>query len=261
MTNNFLPFLIAFVTSTSLCNAQTEKIDTDRPDQTESAVTVPKKWIQFEMGFLKQSDNYRSNEHEIIFQHPTLLTKYGVTKWAELRLITTYGTERVKSGNVISYRLNGIQSVQLGGKFNFFKEKGLRPKTSIIAHYDFARLRTPYRDTIDGVNFRFTMQHTLTKKISVGYNLGMEWPRFGSPPAYIYTFAPGLNISENWYCYLEIFGSFYKNRNAQHSIDGGLAYFVSDNLKLDLSSGFGISRNAPDWYLAVGGSFRFKTGK
>ena len=33
----------------STASAQMEKIDTDRPDQTESPAVIPKKWIQLEM--------------------------------------------------------------------------------------------------------------------------------------------------------------------------------------------------------------------
>ena len=52
-----------------MCQAQIEKIDTDRPDQTESAATVPKKWVQFEFGLNAQTATSLENE----FQHLTLL--------------------------------------------------------------------------------------------------------------------------------------------------------------------------------------------
>lgn len=256
-----LPTLLAFTFSGLTVLGQVEKIDTDRPDQTESATTVPKKWMQFEIGFSKQGDKYQSNSKAYEFQYPTLLTKYGLTKCFELRLITTYGSDKEKWNDIVSNQDHGFQSVQLGGKVNFFDEKGLRPKTSLIAHYDFSRLRSMYKDTIDGLNFRFTMQHTLSKKISLGYNLGMEWDRFGQPPAYIYTLAPGMDLSDKWYAYVELFGSIYKNEKPEHSFDAGLAYYLLPDLKLDISAGVGISKAAPDWYVAIGGSFRFKTGK
>lgn len=258
---NKLILLLAFAFNANVVFCQTDKIDTDRPDQTESAVTVPKKWMQFEIGFSKQGDKYQPNSKVYEYQYPTLLTKYGLTKHFELRLITTYGSDKGIWNNVVIDKDNGFQSVQLGGKVNFFDEKGLRPKTSLIAHYDFSRLRSMYKDTIDGLNFRFTMQHTLSKKISLGYNLGMEWERFGHPPAYIYTLAPGMDLCDNWYAYIELFGFIFKNQKPQHSFDAGVAYYVLPNLKLDLSAGLGISKEAPDWYVAIGGSFRFKTGK
>jgi hypothetical protein len=242
--------------------AQT-KIDTDRPDQTESPFTVPKNWMQFETGFLRQVEKniypaYREWK-DVYLQHPVLLTKYGVSKWAELRLITGIGTYKLKDHDTISFKESGLETVQLGGKVNFFKEKGIRPKTSLIAHYDFGSLRTIRKDTLDGLNFRFTMQHRLSSKLSLSYNLGMEWRRFGFPPAYIYTFAPGFNISDKWYAYIEAFGFIWKDEAPENSIDGGIAYYVNDDFKVDVSAGFGINKKAPDNYFALGASFRFKT--
>ena len=69
----------------STASAQMEKIDTDRPDQTESPAITPKKWIQLEMGFTMQQNNKTEKE----FLLPTLLSKYGISKKVEFRLITT----------------------------------------------------------------------------------------------------------------------------------------------------------------------------
>ncbi len=240
--------------------AQVDKIDTDRPDQTESAVTVPKKWVQLEMGFMREREKITPGFNDYYIQHPTLLTKYGLGKRVEIRLITEFATYKDAAVNG-TFSKSGINAVELGGKLSLLEEKGLRPKTSLIAHYDFARLRTLYKDSIDGVNFRFSMQHTLSKLVSLGYNIGMEWERFGSPPAYVYTLAPGFNISEKWYAYIEIFGSIWKYEAPENSVDCGIAYYISDNFKVDLSAGLGINKKAPDNYFAIGASFRFKTGK
>ncbi|MGG9964505.1 transporter [Ferruginibacter sp. SUN106] len=255
--------LVTLLVTAVTVTAQIEKIDTDRPDQTESAFTVPKKWMQFESGFLKEVDKgYYSpftKWTDIRLEHPSLLTKYGVGKRFELRLITGFATYKLKDDNQLVETQTGIDNVQFGGKLNFFDEKGWRPKISLIAHYDFAGLRTINKDTTDGINFRFTMQHTISEKVSLGYNLGMEWERFGEPAAYTYTFAPGFNLSEKWYAYIEAFGFIWKNEKPENSIDGGIAYYVTDNFKLDASAGFGLNKKAPDYYFAIGTSFRFKT--
>ena len=44
---------------------QTGRIDTDRPDQTESAFLVPKKFFQSELGLLKEND-----ANEKLYHHP-----------------------------------------------------------------------------------------------------------------------------------------------------------------------------------------------
>lgn len=242
--------------------AQEDKIDTDRPDQTESATTVPKKYIQFETGFSRQVVKAPANAANINWQHPGALLKYGLTKSLELRLITTYSTEIDKSRQQVNSRKNGISSVQVGSKINFCPEKGLRPKTSLIAHYNFSQVRSAYfRNSADGANFRFTMQHSLSQTMSIGYNLGMEWENFNQSPAYIYTLAPGINIGEKFYTYIELFGFVWRYDKPDTSIDAGIAYNLSTDFKIDLSSGIGISKAAPDWYIAIGASYRLDTSK
>jgi hypothetical protein len=107
------------------------------------------------------------------------------------------------------------------------------------------------------------MLHTLSNTILIGYNIGMKWNRFGSPPAFIYTFSPKFNINEKWFAYIEVFGSFRrpKKYDPQNTIDFGIAYYISDNVKIDGSAGFGLSKAAPDNFYAVGTSFRFNTKK
>jgi hypothetical protein len=254
-------FIVALTGSGFAQTAHTplvEKIDTDRPDQTESAVLVPKKWIQFEMGFSKQVNNVSENE----FQHPTLLSKYGISRRIEFRLITTVQTNTDGNNPLLKKSNTGLTPVEVGAKIALWNEKKLLPKTSLIFHIGIPRLASTYFQVNHlAPNFRFTMQHSLTKKIGLGYNLGAEWDGINKEATWIYTFAPGINLSEKWYGYIEAFGFIGKQNKPEHSLDGGIAYYINPNFKLDLSSGFGINKAAPDWYIAIGGSIRFKTGK
>lgn len=237
--------------------AQSEKIETDRPDQTECPYIVPKKWIQLEAGFLKMTEKEipGNNYH---FHHPALLSKYGISKRLELRIITELATskEKTQPGKYISK--TGFSSLQLGGKLSLWEEKGLLPKTSLIAHYDACRLRSLEKENMNGANFRFTLQNSISNNISLGYNLGMRWNRFDEAPAYVYTFAPGFNLNEKCYAYIELFGFAWKNDSPENSIDGGFAYNVTNNFKLDISAGFGLTEKASGNYIAIGASVRFK---
>jgi hypothetical protein len=218
---------------------------------------VPKKWVQLEMGFGVQTTNPLENE----FQHPTLLSKYGISKRFELRLITTVQTNTFF--NVVNKeKKTGLSPVEVGAKIALWEEQKLLPKTSLIFHVGIPKLASQYLQADHlAPNFRFTMQHSLTKKIGLGYNVGAEWDGVNKEATWIYTFAPGINLSEKWYGYIEAFGFISKQNNPEHSLDGGIAYYINPNFKIDLSSGFGISQAAPDWYMAIGGSIRFKTGK
>ncbi|HET9057584.1 MAG TPA: transporter [Chitinophagaceae bacterium] len=234
----------------------TPKIETDRPDQTESPYTVPYKWFQIESGLVKEQIIKNVSSYTI----PTILWKYGLSEKTELRLITEYSLFYTRNKFADSTKL---QPIQLGFKWNICEEKGLRPKASLIAHTGFNRLGSRFFRPLSffAPNFRFTLQNSLTESISLGYNLGVEWEDTKSSAVGIYTFAPGFNLTDNWYAYVEIFGFVQKGESAQHNIDGGLAYNVTSNCKLDISTGFGISQDSPEWYVNLGGSFRFALQK
>lgn len=253
--------IVLFFVSSVAC-AQVENIETDRPGKTLTPFTVPKKWIQFETGLSRQSDKYDQSTRDIYLEHPSILLKYGVVKWFELRLLTDIATiqDQFRS-RTDSY--TGINNVQLGGKFNFLKEKGVRPTIALIAHYRFNGLQTIFkgRDSIDGANFRLAMKHTLSKKISLQYNAGMEWRRFGFNPAFVYSISPRITFNEKWFAYLEAFGFIWNDRDPHNSIDGGVAYTINDDLKIDASAGFGLNKEAPDNFFSIGASFRFNTAK
>ena len=239
----------------------TEKIETDRPDQTESPYLVPKRWFQSETGFNIENDKDGSKT----FIHPTMLNKYGISNRIELRLITEYVTEQspliIPFGNST---VTGLQPIQVGGKIALWEEKGLLPKTSLIAHTSIPKAAyKEFRQPKWGPNFRFTMQNSLSDNISLGYNIGMEWDgEENGSPSFIYTLAPGFNLGEKWYAYIELFGFLNADNHPQHSADGGIAYNFSNNVKADISGGFGITKNTSlKNYIAVGFSFRLPVGK
>jgi len=252
-------FILNSLTGSLLCNGQQEgRMETDRPDQTESPVITKKNYIQSEIGmhFIKENDLTG-------FLHPTVLWKYGLAKRFEFRLITEFISQEtpllIPSGNDI---ITGIAPIQIGGKLALWEEKGLLPKTSLIFHVAPAKLGSKKFHTSKWApNFVFTLQHTLSENVGLGYNLGAEWDGETDTPYWVYTFAPGFNIGKKWYGFIEVFGAIRKNESPQHNLDGGLAYYFTDDLKIDISSGFGITEPAPDWFGGIGLSFRINTKK
>ncbi|MEO6219796.1 MAG: transporter [Ginsengibacter sp.] len=238
--------------------AQDEPIDTDRPDQTESVNIVPKNWLQFEAGFNIQEN--KKNTYEYLT--PTLLSKYGLTDRIELRLITTLITNSyllIPQGTVSK---TGLEPVEVGAKISLLQEKKLLPKTSFLFHFAIPGFASKGNNiNLIAPNFRFIFQKSLAKNFALGCNLGTEWNGIDNKPAYIYTLSPGLNFANKWYTYIEAFGVIKKKELPEHSFDGGLAYNVTNNLKLDISSGFGFTKAAPSWYIAIGVSKRFNLNK
>jgi hypothetical protein len=259
---NFTPtlklttLLSSFLFIATTLTAQEEKIDTDRPDQTESASIVPAGFLQFEWGI-----NYQTNKINGIktreFVHPTGLYKYGLTKNFELRVIVEPSTSTIYAFDKTSQTT--IAPVLIGFKTSVTEQKGIIPKTSFLAHISVPPLASrSFQKTQPAPMFRFSMQHGLSQKFSLGYNLGMEWDGQSPLPAYIYTLSPGFAFAEKWAAYIEVFGFVRKNDLPEHSIDGGCYFYPNNNMKFDVSAGFGISKAAPDFYVALGYSVRFK---
>src|ERR1700712_165369 len=95
-----------------------ERMETDRPDQTECPFIVPTGWVQFEMGF-----NFEKNAPgNHTFVYPTLLSKYGVSKRLELRVITNLLSNREYTGTHYE-TVSGVEPIQLGFKVALVEEK------------------------------------------------------------------------------------------------------------------------------------------
>ena len=246
--------LFCISTFTTFCQ-ETGRMETDRPDQTESPYITRSRNIQAELGF-----NLERSGTLTTFVHPTALWKYGLNKNFEFRLITQCNSEEVPGALLEKNKMEtGLIPIEVGGKLRLWEEKGLLPKTSVVAHVGIPKFASPYYQISKYTpRFRFTMQNTITDNIGLGYNLGTEWRKEADAPFWIYTIGPGFNLGKRGYFYVELFGEFQKNLPPSHNFDSGFGYYLSDNAKMDISSGFNL-KNTSEFYIAAGFSFRFKT--
>ena len=245
-TQYFVLFTLCLLLSLSTFAQSNGRMETDRPDQTESPYITKQRFLQAEFGF-----NYERVDGQTQWVHPTVLWKYGLDKRFEFRLITELQSAGGESG---------LLPIQIGGKVSLLEEKGLTPKTSLIAHVGIPEIGQPaFKISKWAPNFRFTFQNTLSEQAALGYNFGAEWDGASNTPDWIYTFAPGINVGENGYAYVEAYGSVRKGSSPKHSLAGGVAYYLSDDTKLDFSGSYGLTKAATDFYLAIGFSFRAPT--
>ena len=238
----------------SLSNAQEnaaesiEPIATDRPDQTETPEVLPFKYFQMETGFNVESEN-----GELKFVHPTILWKVGIFRSTELRLITEISSIKDSIGK---YKV-GLAPIEIGFKTAICEEKKARPKISFLAHIAIPYLSTKNQRTkYFAPNFRFTLEHTLKRNISLGYNAGMEWSGDSPYPSFIYTIVNGFHVKEKWYLYYEFFGDIPIKDKSTHTFDAGIAYLIKKNMQIDLSAGFQLYPFVKGWYASIGYSFR-----
>ncbi len=228
-----------------------ESIQTDRPDQTESPAITPARFLQIETGFLHEKYNRQAKSAS----HPTVLWKYGVNEHFELRLITELNTEEEES-----QRISGISPITFGFKASLTEEKVFMPKISFIGHLTASTWGSrEFHTTYLAPGFRFLFQHTLSDRLNLGYNLGAEWNGKTPDTTGLYTISTAYSFTEKVGAFLELYGYLSKNSAADHRFDAGLTYLLNRDLQFDVSSGFGISETAPQYFISGGISCRIKT--
>ena len=222
---------------------QSGRIETDRPDQTECPFIVKKGYFQAEIGFNRATD-----ADKIHYLLPTSLLKVGVHPLVELRY------------TVLHEPGSGMSNESFGFKAHLFKEKGFIPRSALIVQY---HVNQDHRDQSElnsiphsiGESI-LTFQNSLGGPWGIGYNLGTEYHSDGAIEG-IYRIAPNVNLGKRGYAYAEIFGRFPQTQFTDNWIDGGLAYYVSDHIKADVSAGKSL-RTSDSWYVALGISFRMR---
>lgn len=224
--------------------AQSEgRIETDRPDQTECPFIVKKGYLQAEIGFNRATS-------ENLF--PTSLLKYGVSKRFELRYVSVLAQEPGKETR--------FQTEAVGLKWALMEPSGWKPRTSVIVHYNWDHQNRDFSEkNLRGHSIGdvvFTLQNDLNKRFGVGYNLGTELHSNGSFDG-IYRVAPNMLIGKKGYAYVEVFGRFPASEFADHSYDAGFAYYLNEDVKLDVSAGQSFTR-PEEYYFALGISFRLR---
>lgn len=219
------------------------RIETDRPDQTECPFIVKKGYIQAEIGFNRATS-------ENLF--PTSLVKYGLSKRFELRYVSVLAQEPGKETR--------FQTEAVGFKWALMQPSGWKPRTSVIVHYNWDHQNRDFSEkNLRGHSIGdvvFTMQNDLNKRFGVGYNLGTELHSNGSFEG-IYRVAPNMLIGKKGYAYVEVFGRFPASEFADHSYDAGFAYYLNEDVKLDVSAGQSFTR-PEEYYFALGISFRLR---
>ncbi|MCZ2489603.1 transporter [Aquirufa antheringensis] len=244
----FTRVLILFLISFAAFSQSEGRIETDRPDQTECPFIVKKGFLQAELGFNRSSREY-------LF--PTSLVKYGLSKRLELRYVSVLAKEPGMETR--------FQTEAFGFKWAIFQPSGVQssgwiPRTSVIVHYNWDHQNRDFSEkNLRGHSIGdvvFTMQNDFNERSGIGYNIGTEMHSNGSFEG-IYRIAPNVLIGKRGYAYVEVFGRFPASEFADHSYDAGFAYYVNDDLKLDISAGQSFL-HPEDQYVAIGLSFRLR---
>jgi hypothetical protein len=241
MTKQLL--LLACMISPTL-DLLSQEIVTDRPDQTESSVTVPAQSLQFEVGFGIGSDDLANQ-----YVTPTTLTRYGLLKSIELRLAEhLFGTKDKQT----SEKEFGLSDLELGTKIQILRRENVNTEIAFISHIVIPTGSDAFSAGQVGTISKIAVSHGLSSTLDLGYNLGYMY--FGEGKGDLtYSLVTGLDISEKLGTYIEVFGGIEEFENWILNLDGGFTYLFRQNLQVDLSAGMGLNHKMN--YLSLGFSW------
>ena len=236
---------------------QAPNLVTDRPDQTESAAIVPKRFLQIETGFIFQNDKNEISRNKS-FAYNTTLLRYGLWDNFELRLGAAYlGDNVTKKSTDFSQNIDGFSPLHAGFKVKVLEEKGFRPDIAFLGGLELPfTAGSDYKPSYTAATMRFAFSHTLSDRFSLGYNLGAEWDGETAVPGYFYSVALGIGLIENLGMFVESFGAIQEAGTAQHQLDAGFTYLLTPNFQVDISGGIGLNDAAPDNFISFGLSYR-----
>ena len=222
---------------------------TDRPDFTESAVTVPGRSLQLESGytFTRAGD---ADEHAL----GEILLRIGVIHGLEARLGVNSHTWVESIGDDVA----GFEDPSLGLKW-VLSEEG--PSGGGLASALLLATSVPVGDGDLGEEewqpeLKLAASRGLTGALALAANVGYAYPsedgrRFDQGSA---SLSLGIGLSERWGAYLEGFTIFPSGPSGDDEVvaNGGLTFLVHPLLQLDARAGGGLTHAAPDFFVGVG---------
>jgi hypothetical protein len=219
-----------------------EDLVTDRPDQTESAVTVAPGKVQVETGVLFTHDREGRRTVETTEALGTLV-RIGLRDRIELRL----GFD----GFVSVPGASGFADTSVGAKFMLADETADRPQMAVLVASTVPVGEDGFTSDDYAPSARLALSKSFGEAVALGFNLGAEFPEGNE--ILIYTLAAGISVDDVNSVFVEVFG----DSESSHSFDAGWTHLWRANLQFDLAAGLGITDEAPDWFLGAGVSIRF----
>ena len=227
---------------------------TDRPDQTESSVTVPLHYLQLELGASFTKDQPAATaQQELSLGMPHLLVRYGLFERFELRLGVEHSLAMLTNlENQVISREFRLAPLLAGTKFKINDQRGWLPEMALLTHLSVPVTQTNTQSVMP--EMILAASHEVVPEIGLGYNLGMRWEEQEAGMVF-YAFVAGYGVTERTGLFVESFGQL--SPVFETSLDGGVTYLVIPNLQLDLSGGMALTPGMPDFFVSAGITYRY----
>ncbi|MBT8379873.1 MAG: transporter [Ignavibacteria bacterium] len=232
-------------------NSYSQSLITDRPDQTESAVTVPLNSLQIETGIAYES----LKESSISIKNYSIagtLIRYGLVDFLELRLGGAYLVTEAESTK------DGPGNFFTGIKVNFISEETNSVNLALLAQAFLPLGSAAFKPEKVDPQLIIAISKSLTEKMSLSGNIGGLYSSAIEELIYRYTASLGISLANELSMFAEVYGNLTTKSAPIHNFDAGFTYLLSNDLQIDISGGKGISGIESFWFLSSGISIRLK---
>jgi len=227
-----IAFILIFLASNGFAQ---DEIVTDRPDATESALTIPFKSIQLETG-----TTFSSEKNASTYSSPEYLIRVGLHRFLEFRVESSL------------YKMENIEGVNSSDLFLGVKAQLLKKEKFNIAFLSHVNLPENNRKNLSYVE-KLLLSYEINETTELGVNIGIDG--LGGSGQFVYAVALGTGITDRFGFFIENFGSISQDDGLTSVIDGGFSYLLKDKIQLDTK--FGIDTQIfKDYFFGVGVSIR-----
>jgi hypothetical protein len=233
--------------------SQESEIVTDRPDQSNTPLLVPKGALQIETGFIVEKQNSTIVD-QTNYTYNNSLLKFGINEHFELRFNVGYiGTRKI----IDDIRLNqGLAPISLGVKIKLADAKGGWPQAALISNISLKSRAKEFTPAYTANDITISCAHELTRHLTVTYNTGIKWNGNSPEATFFYTLTLGYTITNKLGAFTEAYSFFPERHKNDHCVDGGFTYKFSPKFQYDISGGLQLECNSPDFFVSTGLSFR-----
>jgi hypothetical protein len=242
-----------------------EPLVTDRPDFTESSVTVGYGVTQLEMGYTYTYDS-DSNSSTRQHSYPELLVRQGMlADWFELRLDQNIGGVNDTEFLGPTDSATGAEDLGIGCKIALTPQEHILPETAIILEMSVPTGDDDFTAGEVLPGFSYLYGWTINDNWETGALTGLHRQVDGETNDPYVEFAQSWTLVRSWTDNVSSFTEWFclvpcsaDTDPTQHYFDGGFAVLLSDDVQWDIRAGVGLNEAADDYFVGSGLSVRFK---
>ncbi|HTQ39126.1 MAG TPA: transporter [Pirellulales bacterium] len=243
--------------------AMDEPLESDRPDFTESPLTVGRGVHQLETGYDYTLDNAAGTQFT---QHsfPQTLWRIGMlADWFEFRIYYNYEIDNFQFPSGARQHFQGSDDLELGAKICLTPQEGILPAMGIIPAMTVPSGSPDITEGEVMPSFIWAYSWDLNKMMSLGMSTDIERQRddagnifteFGQSISMDYKFTKHWGGYTEWVVFAP---SGHTVERTQHYADGGFTYLWTNNIQLDAEVGVGLNAAANNFFAGNGATLRF----